>query len=77
MIEKKFGKIDLNKHNSSPQTKTIDINSYFQNVKHKSSVLRQKQQTYLCVKSENFVEEDNSSKASFVTQAKSKIKYYQ
>jgi len=40
MIEKKFGKIDLNKHNSSPQTKTIDINSYFQNVKHKSSVLR-------------------------------------
>ena len=42
MIEKKFGKIDLNKHNSSPQTKTIDINSYFQNVKHKSSVLRYK-----------------------------------
>ena len=40
VIERKFGKIDLNKHSSSPQTKTIDINSYFQNVKHKSSVLR-------------------------------------
>ncbi len=39
-IEKKFVKIDLNKHSSSPQTKTIEINSYFQTVKHKSSALR-------------------------------------
>lgn len=39
-IEKKFVKIDLNKHSSSPQTKTIEINSYFQTVKHKSSARR-------------------------------------